>query len=141
MKVAFNQVGKYSFEIDNVLNDDGNIDGAKLSKEQRKLCLIIILSEDSPSKEEKSEYFNFFLNTSGIRAKELSVFNIESSVVSQWRSGKTAISKQSWELIRGVFYRFFKNNKLTSFSHMIEGQDIDCLVESILKEADIKEAS
>lgn len=135
MTQHFNQVGNYSFPIDRVQNSDGNIDGEKLSKEQRKLWLFIILSEKSPSSEEKAQYFNFFMNSSGLKAKELSEFSIEPSVVSQWRSGRTNISKQSWELIRGVFYRYFKNNKLTTFSHLIMGKDVSEVVEAIIKEA------
>lgn len=135
MDQYFNQVGKYSFKVESVLNFAGNIDGDKLAKEQRKLCLVIILSENSPDPEDRAQYFNFFMNASGLRAKELSAFSIEPSVVSQWRSGRTNISKQSWELIRGVFYRFFKNNKLTTFSHLTEGKNIYDLAESLIKEA------
>lgn len=135
MDQYFNQVGNYSFNIESVLNSAGNIDGDKLAKAQRKLCLVIILSEDSPSSEEKAQYFNFFMNASGLRAKELSAFSIEPSVVSQWRSGRTNISKQSWELIRGVFYRFFKNNKLTTFSHLTDGRNVYDVAEAIIKEA------
>lgn len=141
MNQNFNQVGRYSFKIDKVLNKDGNIDGEKLAKEQKKLCLIIILSENDPSKEDKTEFFNFLLNTSGLRAKDLSQLSIDPSIVSQWRSGRTTISKQSWELVRGVFYRYFKNNKLTTFSHLVEGQDIDALAEKIIEDAALKDVS
>lgn len=103
----FNKVGKYSFEVNSVLDSDGNIDSDKLAKAQRELCLEIMSSENSPSAAEKAQYFNFFMNASGLRAKELSSFGIEPSVVSSWRSGATEIPRSSWELIREVFRRFY----------------------------------
>lgn len=107
MDQTFNEVGRYSFDADSVLDADGNIDGDKLAKAQRELCLEIISSEDSPSSEEKAQYFNFLMNASGLRAKELSSFGIKPSVVSQWRSGTTEIPTSAWELIRQAFRRVF----------------------------------
>lgn len=110
MNTLIDKIGNYTLDYRGLIDSNGSINGNKLVEKQLELALKIIKNEIKPSKEEKAQFINFFINISGYRIKDLSSYlGIDQANISQWRNGKQAVSTASWHYVRLFFRHLFEN--------------------------------
>ena len=110
------KIGDESITVE-VIGDekDGTtrLDADDLVRAQRELGLTIILRHKDP-KDLMPAHFNFLVNVSGLRGKDLARYlKVEPGNISQWRREK-GISAVAWQAFRMLFFDLFTNGRVTN---------------------------
>ncbi len=88
------------------------IDADELIAAQRSLAVRILL-ERKHADDIQSEHINFFINTSGMKVKEIAMYlAIDPALLSQWRKNKN-ISNIGWLSLRIFFLDLFQHGAIT----------------------------
>lgn len=104
------QIGNFEIDLSSAKTNDGNLNTDMCSEIYKNVAINICTKEESPSKEFRKEYFNFFCNVSGLKGVEIAKYmRVDRGQVSQWRrvGNKKEIGDLAWNYIRLFFYHFF----------------------------------
>lgn len=90
-----------------------HFDSDDLIRAQREVGLTLVM-QNKDTKELTPAHFNFLVNVSGLRGRELaSYLKVEPGNISQWRREK-GISAVAWQAFRIFFFDLFTNGKVTN---------------------------